>query len=445
MRAELLVDPQEGRKEVLKKILRLSLPVVLSNLLYVVETTFSIFLVSGISTTAVAGVGYAASMLWFVYSLMALAYTGTSVLVAQRVGAGKDPSPPLLWGLVISTLVAFPLTIWGAKWVSLLMKLLGASPQVAHVARIYLEPIFLLIAVGFATNTIYAAYNGYGDTKTPLRVALIMNIVNITFSYLLIYGKAGFPSLGVAGAGWGVAISELVGLAVYFFLYVRYRKPFPIRWCWDKSVLLSFLRIGFPTAVERAVSSFSFNAFVGMLAHLGDKVLAAHQIGLRVESLSFMLGFGFMVGTVTIAGQNWGARNYAGLHYAVSTTAHLTAGLMATAGLFLVIFSKMLAGFFTKDGEVLRLAVYYLTLVAFSQPQMAYASVYSGALKGMGKTHVPLWVNLSSFWLFRIIPSYLLLQKVPSPLVPWFFMSFETTARALIFYLSYRSIMRKYA
>ncbi|ADO46117.1 MATE efflux family protein [Hydrogenobacter thermophilus TK-6] len=438
MSNRLLVDAGESWRSVAKKVTKLAMPIILSNLLYTVESAFSIILVSGLSATAVAAVGYSASMLWFIYSLMALSYTGTSVLVAQMTGARKDPSPALLWGLVMSFFTALPLTFVGTHLVAFLMERFGASKGVVFLAREYLDPIFAFITVGFITNTIYAAYNGYGDTKTPFKVALIMNLVNISSAYLLIYGNLGFPRLETRGAGWGIALSEVVGLLAYAYLYLRKKKPFPISMCFSRDVLAKMLRIGTPTALERAFSSLSFNIFVGFLASFGDKVLAAHQIGLRVESASFMIGFGFMVAATTLSGQNWGAKNYAGLHHGIRITAHLTAFVMGLMGVFLLVFPYYFSLIFTRDTQVIEYAVYYLVIVALSQPQMAYASIYSGALKGMGKTHIPLAVNLTSFWVFRIIPSYLLLKYFHTPLIPWIFMSVEMTLRAIIFYWAYR-------
>ncbi len=438
MPSKLLIDPSESKISVLRRVVKLALPVVLSNLLYTIESAFSIILVSGLSASAVAAVGYSASMLWFIYSLMALPYTGTSVLVAQRVGAGKDPSPVLLWGLLLSTVIALPLTFYGVELVSLLMKSFGASQTVLELSKGYLKPVFLFITVGFATNTLYAGYNGFGDTKTPFKVALLMNITNILSAYLLIYGHFGFPRLEVEGAGWGIALSEIVGLFFYIYLYIKHKKPFPISYNFDPKVLLQMLRIGFPTALERAFTSLSFNIFVGFSARFGDKVLAAHQVGLRVESVSFMIGFGMLVASTTLSGQNYGAKNYRGLDYGIRLTTHFTALVMGFMGLVIALFSHQFSLIFTRDPEVINYAVLYLIVVALSQPSMAYASVFSGALKGMGKTQIPLFVNLSSFWLFRIIPSMLFLKLFHHPLVPWFFMSLETTLRAAIFYFAFR-------
>lgn len=440
---KVLLDPSESKISVAIKILRLATPIIFVNLLYTIESAFSIILVSGISATAVAAVGYSSSMLWFIYSLMALAYTGTTVLVAQRVGANKDPSPAFIWGLIIAIAIALPLTFFGEDLIAYLMLSFGASHEVVKLAREYLQPIFLFITVGFTTNTFYAAYNGYGDTKTPFKVALLMNVVNISTAYLLIYGKLGFPRLEVAGAGFGVALSEVAGLLFYLYLYLKYKKPFPITPKLDGELFLRMIRIGTPTAIERAFTSLSFNVFVGLVAQFGDKALAAHQVGLRIESISFMIGFGMMVASTTISGQNYGAKNFKGLDYGVRISAHTTAFIMGTIGLLIALFPQYFSLVFTRDKEVISYAVYYLIIVALSQPQMAYASIFSGSLKGMGKTHIPLFVNLFSFWLFRILPSMFFLKLVPNPIVPWIFMSLETTLRAIIFYLVYRREIRK--
>ncbi len=439
---KVLIDPSAPLRENARKILKLAFPIIVVNLLYTVESMFSLVLVSGISASAVASVGFSLSLLWFIYSLMALSYTGTSVLVAQKVGAGKDPSPVLSVGLLLSFLIALPLTFWGKELVLYLMALLGASDTVVTLAEDYLKPLFWFITVGFMTNTFYGAFNGAGDTKTPMKVAIVMNVINIGTAYLLIYGKFGLPALGVQGAGWGIVLSELFAFFVYLYLTALKGRPFPLHLKIERDVFLKMLRIGTPTVVERAVTSLSFNIFVGFLAHFGDKVLAAHQIGLRVESLSFMVGFGFMVASTVIAGQNYGARNFQGLIYGVKFTANLTAFLMGLLGLVLILFPKYLTLPFSRDPEVIGWAVYYLVIVGISQVPMAYAVIFSGALKGMGRTTVTMVINIASFWLFRIVPSYLFLKVIHSPLVPWTFMTVEMFLRALLFYLAFRREIR---
>jgi len=438
-----IVSPDEPFGSVVKKVVKLSVPIIVVNLLYTVENMISMVLVSSISPSAVAATGFSLSLLWFIYSLMALSYSGTNILIAQFIGAKKDPSPVLLSGLLLSFIISIPLFLYGKDLVLFLMKLLGASKTVRELANQYLTPIFWFIPIGFLTSTFYGAYNGVGDTKTPMKVAILMNITHIFTAYTLIYGKFGLPKLGVEGAGWGIAISETLAFFLYLALLLFYKKPFHLRFKLEPQILVRMVRLGTPTAIERSVTTLSFNVFVGFLASFGDKVLAAHQIGLRVESLSFMIGFGVMIASTTIAGQNFGAKNYTGMVHAIKISANFTAFIMTLIGLILIIFPHYLVYPFSRDPEVVKWASYYLQIVGISQPAMAYASIFSGALKGMGKTTIPLFVNISSFWLFRILPSYLLLMVIGTPLVPWSFMTIETIIRAVFYYLMFKRETKK--
>ncbi len=435
---DIIIDPSESTGRIVRKILRLAYPVILSNLLYTVESAFSIILVSGLGESEVAAVGFSASLLWFIYSLMALSYTGTSVLVAQKTGAGEKVEGIVGLGLIVSFIIALPLTFFGKDLVLFIQSMMGASDRVLELSGQYLEPIFLFITVGFLTNTIYGALNGRGNTKTTFKVAIIMNVVNITTSYLLIYGNMGFPQMGVKGAGVGIVLSEIVGFLIYLYLLVILKRPFTIGFSIKTQDILSFFRIGFPTMIERVLTTLSFNIFVGLLAPFGDHILAAHQIGLRIESVSFMVGFGFMVASSIIAGQNFGAKNFYGVKKGVFITAVLSSLFMGLLGIVFILFPDILALPFTRDPDIIKYASYYLIIVGISQIPLSLAFIFSGGLKGMGKTHIPLFINILSFWLFRIAPSYLILKIIYSPLVPWVMMTIETFLRCFMFFLFFK-------
>jgi len=435
---KVIIDPSEDTGSIVRKVIKLAYPVILSNLLYTVESAFSIILVSGLGESEVAAVGFSASLLWFIYSLMSLSYTGTSVLVAQKTGAGERVEGIVGLGLIVSFITALPLTFFGKDIVLFIQRIMGASDRVVELSGEYLEPIFLFIIVGFLTNTIYGALNGRGNTKTTFKVALVMNVINITTSYLLIYGNMGFPQLGVKGAGIGIVLSEIVGFLIYLYLLLIVKRPFSVGLNIEKEDILSFFRIGFPTMLERIMTTLSFNIFVGLLAPFGDHILAAHQIGLRVESVSFMIGFGFMVASSIIAGQNFGAGNFYGLKRGVFITALLSSVFMGCLGILFILFPDILALPFTRDPEIIKYASYYLIIVGISQIPLSLAFIFSGGLKGMGKTHVPLFINIMSFWLFRILPSYLILKVIYSPLVPWIMMTVETFLRCFMFFIFFK-------
>ena len=201
------------------------------------------------------------------------------------------------------------------------------------------------------------------------------------------------------------------------------------------------LKIGVPTGVERLVMSFSYNVFVGLVAVCGTSVLAAFQIGLRIEAFSFTVGMAFAFVATTLVGQNFGAKNSFGIREGTKLTWLVSAILMSLLGLFIAIFSKPFALFFSKDPEVVDWTVKYLLIIAISQPLMATIFVNSGALRGLGKTHLPLVVNISNFWLVRLLPAMLLLKFYKTPYIPWGTMILENITRSATYIYLYRKFL----
>lgn len=434
---ELIIKKENTDKEILLKAIKLGTPIVISNLLYTVETAVSLVLVSHLGAKAIAAVGYSISVLWFMYSFIALTYTGTSVLIAQRIGAQKDPSPVFSVGMLISLLISIPLMFFGTSFSAFLMKEFGAPKDVIMLSKDYLSPIFKFIFLAFATEIFYASYSGFGQTKTPFKVSLVMNIFNIVSSYILINGKFGVIPLGVKGAGIGIVLSEIIGFLIYIILIAFFKIPFKFSPFIDKNILIEMIKLGTPVFIERFVSSLSFNIFVGFLAKFGPKVLAAHQIGLRIESFSYMIGLGFSIASSTIAGQNYGAKNIEGAKRAIFLIGKLSALIMGILGFLMAILSKFLAEIFTNDKEVIYYSIYYLILVGISQVPLSYTFILAGALRGLSKTTTAMLISIFSFWFFRILPIYIIMKFINSPFVAWIFMPIEVSIRAIIYYLAF--------
>ncbi len=444
-KGEFVIEEHEEGFKLIKKILKLAVPIVLSNLLYTVQNFVSILLVSPLGKDAIAGVGFASTLLWFVYSTMATVYTGVNVLTAQSVGAGKRAGKYLLLGVILSVLFALPMTLFGEHFVRLFLKLFSTPKEIVQIVELYLKPIFLLLPFAFITNAINGAFNGLGKTKVILYATIFTTLTNILLAVGLIYGKWGFPKMGIEGAGVAVAVAETLAIAVYLPFLIREKKISPFGGELPTARdLWRLLKVGLPTGIERIVMSFSYNTFVGLMAICGTAVLAAFQIGLRIESVSFTVGMAFAFAATTIAGQNYGAKNPEGVKKGVITTLKVALSIMTLLGILIALFSKKVALFFTTDGEVIRWTVHYLWIIAFSQPLMALIFVLSGAIRGLGKTHIPLAVNIANFWLVRLIPSMILLKFYKTPYVPWGAMIAENITRSLTYWMLFRKLMKNY-
>ena len=431
--------------EIIQKILKLAIPIILSNLLYTVQNAVSLLLVAPLGKEAIAGVGFGSTLLWFVYATMATVYTGVNVLTAQSVGAGKRAGRFLTIGAILSIFFALPTVLFGETFIGFFLKLFNTPEEVIKIATLYLEPIFLLLPFAFITNTFNGAFNGLGRTKVVLYATVFTTVANILLAVVLIYGKGGFPKLGVEGAGWAVALAESFATFVYipFALREDFINPLKDR-IFSAKDLLRLLKIGIPTGIERVVMSFSYNIFVGLVAVCGTAVLAAFQIGLRIEAVSFTIGMAFAFASTTLVGQNFGAKNPYGVKVGAKYTLLVASTVMTFLGLLIAASSPLLVGFFTKDPQVEHWAIRYLWIIAISQPLMAVIFVLSGAIRGLGKTQIPLMVNISNFWLVRLLPSMLLLKVFKTPYIPWGFMVLENVTRSSTYLFLYKRNLKNF-
>jgi putative MATE family efflux protein len=262
-----VIEKGTPKREVIKKVLLLAFPIILSNLLYTVQNVVSLLLVSPLGKEAIAGVGFASTLLWFVYATMATVYTGVNVLTAQSIGANKSANIYTFWGIVLSVLFALPMVIFGKPFVEFFLKLFSTPEVVVKIAEQYLEPIFLLLPFAFITNSINATFNGLGKTKVILYATIFTTLTNIGLALLLIYGYFGFPRLGVEGAGWAVALAESLAIFVYLPFLLKEKVINPLRGIkLSPEGALKILKIGLPTGIERLIMSFSYNVFVGLVA-----------------------------------------------------------------------------------------------------------------------------------------------------------------------------------
>ena len=442
-RSEFVIVKGTPKVEIAKKVLKLSVPIILSNLLYTVQNIVSLLLVSPLGTKAIAGVGFASTLLWFVYSSMATVYTGVNVLTAQTVGAGKRAGIYTSLGIILALLFSAPMVLFGKGFTEVFLKLFSTPKEVINTAELYLNPIFLFLPLAFATNSLNAAFNGLGKTKVILYASIFTTFTNVVLAILLIYGKLGFPRLGVEGAGWAVALAESLALSVYLPFLLKEERVKPLRGkLFSYKELLKLLKVGLPTGVERLAMSFSYNVFVGLVAVCGTTVLTAFQIGLRIEAVSFTVGMAFAFASTTLAGQNFGAKNPYGVKVGIKTTLTVAIFLMSTLGVAIALFSDHLTSFFTSDPKVVNWTVKYLYIIAFSQPLMAVIFVLSGTIRGLGKTKIPLVVNISNFWLVRLLPAIILLKFYKTPYIPWGTMVLENITRSSVYWIIYQRLFK---
>lgn len=418
-----------------KRVLKLALPAALKHLLDILQTLVDLLMVGTISSIAIASVGVSLQLIAFMQVFITLFATPASILIARYVGAKsyEMANKTLFNILTTSFLVSLPLMYILTLYSKEIFLFIGTSQDVATLGSSYFNVIASVIPIIFLDTILFNAFSGAGDTKTPFIIKIFSTILNIFLNYLLIFGNFGFPELGVEGAGIATAIAYGFSLFCYIIILVKHKK-LNLSINFDFEIIKKVFKFGFPTSLERSITYSSYIIFLMIIASFGDEHLAGYQVGLRVEAIAFMPGFGFTIAAMSLIGQNIGAKNY---DLALSDTllvAKIASILMGFLGLFMIFIPEFFCSFFTNDIAVIESASIYLVWVGLSQIPLALAFVMSGALRGAGATRLSLYVNVTVLWSFRIIPAYIFAVIFNDILYVYIVMCIETFIKGYVLY-----------
>jgi len=261
--------------------------------------------------------------------------------------------------------------------------------------------------------------------------------LNAFLNYVFIFGHFGFQAYGIEGAAYATVISYIFNVIAYLILLkIPHAKLnlIPIIRIKDLKRVWS---VGWSAAVDRGISSLSFLVFVSIITAYGTAELAGYQVGLRIEGIAFMPGFGFAIAAMALVGQNLGAQDKQKAFNMGIISGRVAYVFMGFVGVILILFPEFLISFFTKDIQTIRVASYYLILVGLAQIPLAIVFVYSAALRWAGATKITMKVNIASLWLFRVIPSYIAYEYGFGIIAIFVIMNVETLLKGITFWYIY--------
>lgn len=413
----------------------------LGDSLYSIADTY---FVSGLGTTALAAVGVGSYLSWLFFVVVALFMTGVIVYVSQSYGSGdiskakRALGEAIVYGVFSTTVIAVLVHVYAGQLVGLIA---GPNPSVVVLGASYLATRILGLPLVVTAMSMDSSLRAIGATKYSMIVVLSSAMLNIVLDPLFIYGLYGFPRLGVVGAALATVLSVayMVPLELFFLkktgLYpvIVLRIPRPLK----KSFIYSIVKIGAPAAAERAVFAVGNNAYIAFIARCGATALAAHQIGIRIESFIYMPGFAFAIAASALVGQRVGRGSIEEAKEVGWEAARIATMVMALLGVFVALTSRYLVAPFSPSPEVEALASIYLVLAGLSEPGLALAMTISGGIRGGGNTLVPMIVNAVGLYLFRVMPSAFLVS-IYGVVGAWTAMFIDVYLRGLIFTVIYR-------
>ena len=445
---DLLAYIREGREmtrnEKLRLIISLSIPSILAQISATVMFFIDASMVGHLGAKASAAIGLVETTTWLMGGLGTAVNLGFAVQVAHAIGANDFDRARrvlrqslmccLLWSLSISVtalLISGQLPYW-----------LGGSEEIAHDASLYfaiigLTGVFFQMS-GLGSSMLKCA----GNMDVPSLLNIWMCVMDVAFNYLFIYKL----EMGVAGAAIGTGLAELITacLMMYFLLWrsnmlslakvggnsMESFKP-------RGDVVRTAFKIGAPMGLQHLLMGGAQIVSTLIVAPLGTVAIAAHSLGITVESLCYMPGFGIADAATTLVGQSYGA----GKRMLTQSFANMSTALgmvvMTLMGVLMWIFAAELMSLMTPVDEIIVMGAECLRIEAFAEPMFAASIVINGVFIGVGDTLRPAIMSLVSMWGVRLTLAALLAATYGLPGV-WTAMAIELSLRGVIFLIRLR-------
>jgi len=318
-----------------------------------------------------------------------------------------------------------------------LARFLGANDEIIRFADSYIRLVFIWFGCTAGLNILSAIMHGNGNTRTPMEAIILVNILHVCIAWPLIYGRLGMPRMEVIGAAYAINISEFFGFS--YLLIQAFRHNYLKIGTPDLKLFKRIWRVGYPVALERIAQQSGQLFYSKFIISYGTAAYAAHQIGLSIESLSFMPGAGMGIAAATLMGQSLGARKFKRAQIGHREALRLAVIVMSVMALLFFFIPAPLIGLFTHDPDVIEKGCVFLKLVAFAQVPLAISFVYAGSLRGTGDTHFVFLVTLSAMWGIRVFLAYIAAELLHLSLyVVWGVFLIDWFFRASAFWWRYR-------
>ena len=407
--------------EMLPTIFALAWPTMMEELLQTAVQYIDTAMVGSLGTSATAAVGATTTVNWLVSSTISALGIGFLSFVSQACGAGDmkkvgRASAQAVLTVLLCGLFFTGLTLGLSRYVPVWMQVDSSiqSLTAQYFFILYSPMLFRTATIIFGT-----LLRSVGDTKTPMRVGILVNAVNVVMNFLLIYPTRtwrGFTvwgaGLGVVGAAMASAVSFMVGgicITVAFWKHPvvspRGQSLRP-----DFEVLRPCLKVALPNALQRFGTSLGYVAFASMINAIGEVATAAHTIANTVESAFYIPGYGMQTAAATLAGNALGANDNRRAGKLAQMIIFLEVSMMILSGGLLFGFAPQMMRLFSRDMQVILLGAIVLRMVALSEPFYGVAIIIEGMMQGMGNTMLPFIFSITGMWGIRIVGTFLCTQ-----------------------------------
>lgn len=429
------------RRQQLKLVVLLGGPAMMAQMAGILMQYIDASMVARLGAGAMGSIGLVCSSLWLAMGLCSALATGFYVMASHRVGARKYGEARRVMNVSIPASLAWSIGLGVLGWVIApwLPVWLGGDAMICADATKYFRILMFCMPVWQINMLASGLLRSAGNLKIPSMLNILMCLLDVVFNYVFIFQL----HMGVEGAAWGTVVAEviaMVGLLVCLGRQKEYKATTPTG-CPDTEALglqwgliPEAVRLATPMGFERIFLVGAQIASTVIVAPLGTVALAANALGITIESLCYMPGFGIGDAASTLVGQSHGAGRPALVFSFSRITLWLGVGVMTLTGAIMFIGAPVLVGLMGPEAEVGSLCAHILRIEAFAEPMYGASIVGYCIFVALGDSKMPCLMNLATIWGIRITLAAVLAPVMGLPGV-WLAMAIELTVRGLIFLL----------
>jgi multidrug resistance protein, MATE family len=399
------------------EVLSVAYPLILSQMSFTVQVFVDRLCLTWYGPEAVAG---AVTGLFVAWALVGL-FIGTgeylTTFIAQYLGAGRPHRiGPAVWQGVYFSILAGVVIAALAPLAAPVFRAAGHPPEVLAAEVTYSTIIMRAAFPAILMATLSTFFAGRGETRLMLLVNVATTLVDTVLNYLWIFGKGGFPRMGVAGAAWSTVAAQALGALIYLALILRprHRRAYATLsgWRLEPALLGRLLRFGLPTGLQYSLEVLAFGLFMLIVGRLGTTALAATSIAFNLNMIVFLPMLGLGVGVSSLVGRYLGADRPECAERATWSAFRMSLAYFAVCGAAYVLVPGLLIAPYAAGAdpaafaEVGRSTAVLLRFVALYSIFDMMNVVFAAGLKGAGDTTYPLVATLALGWVAMLGPAW---------------------------------------
>ena len=403
-----------------KQILTFSIPMLLGNIAQQLYNTADTVIVGMyVGDNALSAVGSAAPILNLLLALFVGISTGAGIIISQSFGArDKDGLARNIGNCITLTFIASAIImVIGPMITRPMLNLLDTPASIIDWCEQYLNIYFYGILGFFMYNMLSGVLRGLGDSVSALIFLLVAAVLNVALDLCFVAGLG----MGVPGVALATILAQAISAVCCFVKLIRMKDLFTLNkssFRFQPAVAGRIIKIGLPSGITQAIMSCSMMVVQALTNSMGEMVIAANVIIMRVDGFAMMPNFSFGQAMTVYTGQNVGANKWHRVHQGINQGIYIAEACSGAITLVLLFLNRYLFAIFTDTPELIELAGQMMRIMAVGYIAVSVTQVMGGVMRGAGDTVTPMWISMCTTVLLRVPVAYILAHFTASEAFP---------------------------